>query len=291
MPLRTDIVIAATACAIVRLAALGAAPPDDAVPPAAAIDFAESLETAQALVADAPRPIVLQFGASWCGWCRKLDNETFRDPTVLAMAPKFAWVHVDVDREPALASAFGARALPHAVMIDPDGRVLAESRGFSDGKGYAAFLARGEAAYVPANSKPLEPAAIPDRVRTVVETMAPPTATGRIQAVAALRRLGPAALTTLVELLEAERLAVRAAAAHALLELADADIGFDPMAPAAERAARAERWRVWLGTDAARALRKPPAVEAAPALKPAPKPAAPARPAAPAPRPSDRPIA
>jgi thiol-disulfide isomerase/thioredoxin len=290
MPSRTDIpsvIGAAVIGAALVASSLWAAPPATAPvvapPPSAApasIDFTDSLDTAKALVADAPKPIVIQFGATWCGWCRKLENETFKDPTILAMAPKFIWVHIDVDAQPTVASAFGARALPHAVIIDGDGTVLAESRGFSDGKGYAAFLARGEAAYVPTRSGPVDPAAVPARVTTLVETMAPPTSTGRTQCVDALRRLGVATLPLLVERLGDERLAIRAAAGFALIELADSDIGFDPLAPVAERQSRIDRWKAWLATDAAKALRPAPKPLPAPAARPpaSPPPAAPRTP-------------
>lgn len=234
------------------------APAAPAAPSAAKeIDFADSLEMAQALNADAPKPIVIQFGATWCGWCRKLESETLKDPLVLAMVGKFGWVHADVDKQPELASRFGARALPHAVIIDGDGRVLADLKGFADAKGYVAFLVRGEAAYVPPRNEPVDPAKVPERVGTLITTMAPASATGREQCVGALRRLGAASLPPLVELLADERLAVRAAAGYSLGELAATDIGFDPLGPAAERAARLGRWRAWLATDAAKSLRPP----------------------------------
>ncbi len=279
MPSRTDIAACfVTGCLALAVGAAGAAPPGaGAAPPKQAIpsriDFTNSLDLAKALVVDAPKPIVVQFGATWCGWCRKLETETFRDPTVLAMAPKFVWVHVDVDEQPAIASAFGARALPYAAIIDADGRVLAESRGFTDGKGYSAFLARGEAAFVPVRSGPIEAAAVPDRVRGLVETMAPATSTGRTQCVDALRRLGAASLPALVAMLADERLAVRAAAGFALVELSDSDIGFDPLAPAPERAERVRRWQAWLATDAAKALRPAPQPAPPPVRVPAPAPA------------------
>jgi thiol-disulfide isomerase/thioredoxin len=257
MPSPTDIrrrlACAFLAAVVMVTSAASGAPP--AADPPKAIDFADSLEMAQALIGDAPKPIVIQFGATWCGWCRKLESETLKDPLVLAMASKFAWVHADVDEQPELASRFGARALPHAVIVDGDGRVLAEAKGFSDPKGYVAFLVRGEAAYVPTRNEPIEPAQVPDRVKTLVITMAPATATGRQQCVDAMRRLGVASLPPLVAMLSEERLATRAAAAFALGELAESDVGFDPMGPAAEREQRVQRWRSWLESDSAKRLR------------------------------------
>lgn len=265
---RTDLIPLSLALIGALSAAVTAAPPtDSAAKPASAkvgeslvatpkeIDFADSLEMAKAIVADRPRPIVIQFGATWCGWCRKLETETLKDPQVVAMASRFGWVHADVDQEKDLASQYGARALPYAVVIDDMGQVLSESRGFSDAKGYLAFLAQGEAGYVPTSTASISSEAVPERVRTLVTTMAPASASGRQQCIEAIRRLGPAALPVLVELLGNERLALRAAAGFALTELAKANLSFDPMASAEDRAARVTEWKAWLGTDEAKSLR------------------------------------
>ncbi|MDZ4830046.1 MAG: thioredoxin family protein [Phycisphaerae bacterium] len=243
MRLRTEIL--ATLCAVV---ALGAAPPAKPAP----IDFLDSIDAARAVTAAAPKPIVLQFGASWCGWCRKLESETLTDPTILARASKFAWVHVDIDAQPALAARYGARAVPHAVIIDSAGKSLAQLRGFGDVKTYAAFLTRGEASFVPTPTAPLDPAHLPEHVRSLVTSMAPAGATGRQQCVGALRAVGAPVLPVLVEMLGDDRLAIRAAAGFALGELTDASIGFDALAAAAERQAQIERWNTWITSDKAR---------------------------------------
>ncbi len=255
----------ALAIALAVVPARGAA---DDPPPAAGIDFVASIDEARRLVGDGSRPIVVQFGAEWCGWCRRLKETTLADATILAMADRFAWVAIDVDAEPALARTFGARALPHTVAIDDDGRVLAELRGFVDAERYAAFLARAEAAFIPragGNAEPLDAAEVAQRVDTLVATMAPPTATGRQQALAAIRRLGPASLPALVELLQSDRLAIRAAAAFALGDMSEGGPPFDPMADATLRGQQVTAWRAWLATPAAERLRAPAAAPAPPA--------------------------
>jgi thiol-disulfide isomerase/thioredoxin len=264
MRLRTDILAALAALAIASpIWSAADAPP--ALRAASHIEFVESIDEALVLVGDAPRPIVVHFGADWCGWCRRLKETTLTDATILAMADRFAWVHIDVDAEPAVAKTFGARALPHTVAIDLEGRVLAEVRGFADAQRYAAFLARAEAAFVPpaeSEAKPLDAEELRKRVDSLIAAMAPPTATGRQQALAAIRRLGPAALPTLVELLGSEGLAKRAAAAFALSDLAERSPPFDPMADATVRAEQVAAWRAWLATPAAEYLRAPAAAPA-----------------------------
>ncbi len=41
-----------------------------------------SLEEATALAKTDPRPIFVDAYTDWCGWCKKLDNETFSNPVI-----------------------------------------------------------------------------------------------------------------------------------------------------------------------------------------------------------------
>jgi thioredoxin-related protein len=41
-----------------------------------------SLEEAEMLLKDNPRPVFIDTYTDWCGWCKKLDQETFSNPVV-----------------------------------------------------------------------------------------------------------------------------------------------------------------------------------------------------------------
>jgi thioredoxin-related protein len=41
-----------------------------------------SIEEAEKLIKDNPRPVFIDTYTEWCGWCKKLDKETFSDPVV-----------------------------------------------------------------------------------------------------------------------------------------------------------------------------------------------------------------
>ncbi len=57
-----------------------------------------SLEEAQKLSDAAPRKIFLDLSTSWCGWCKTMDANTFRNPTIAKyMNDTYYCVHFDAE--------------------------------------------------------------------------------------------------------------------------------------------------------------------------------------------------
>jgi thioredoxin-like negative regulator of GroEL len=77
------------------------------------------------------RPLLLDFGATWCGPCKKLEATTFKDREVSATIQNgYVAVKIDVDRNPELAAKFGVKAYPTIVLVAPDGREIARRSGY-----------------------------------------------------------------------------------------------------------------------------------------------------------------
>jgi thioredoxin-like negative regulator of GroEL len=81
--------------------------------------------TAGAAIADAEttgRPILVDLYADWCGWCKRLDRQTFSDPGFQAWAAgRFALLRLDVEdggEGSRLRQRFGARGLPTTLIVD-----------------------------------------------------------------------------------------------------------------------------------------------------------------------------
>jgi thioredoxin len=83
----------------------------------------------QSTVVEESRPVLVKFGAEWCGPCRSMDS------TIASIEPalkeKVKIVRVDVDENPDLASQYGVHAIPHSFLFS-QGKVLDQRKGSMD---------------------------------------------------------------------------------------------------------------------------------------------------------------
>ncbi|MFN6162445.1 MAG: thioredoxin family protein [Planctomycetota bacterium] len=74
----------------------------------------------------ATEPVLVKFGADWCGPCRSLDE------TLQTVGPRFQGrmkvLRVDVDKQFDLAQTFGVSAIPHSFILY-QGRIVDSRRG------------------------------------------------------------------------------------------------------------------------------------------------------------------
>jgi protein disulfide-isomerase len=78
-------------------------------------------------------------GSDWCVWCKKLDNEVFSKKAFKEFAEKnFALLMIDFpslkklsqkekQRNQELAEKFGIKGFPTVLILDADGKVLAQT--------------------------------------------------------------------------------------------------------------------------------------------------------------------
>ena len=245
-------------------------PADEDAP--AAIVFHETIEAARE--SSPTLPMIVTFGADWCSWCRKLENETFVDPAVAARGGEFLWVKLDVDENEELAARFRVRGVPHTAVLDGEDRLLAWRSGYMGPEDFLDFLDSALTNPLPEETPDGlltrfrgEQSAAEDRqaVAGIVEQLAKSDRAGRRPLLAALSQKGPPAWPPLADLLSDPRLAVRAAAATALAQATGADLDFRPFDPAEDRTIAAAAWQAWLGEHAADALARhraiPPPVD------------------------------
>lgn len=217
----------------------------------AAIEYVDTLSNAELMAARLQKPIVLEFGASWCGWCRKLESQTLADKRVAAEAAKFLWVKIDIDEKPDLAATYHVRGVPHTVVINAKGQTLAEQVGFVAADGFLAFLQSGldaeaQQQIAAGDDGDQKPADLSQTLTTLVEGLSKSERGGRDQLLEAISQCGPVAWPVLEKLMNDQRLAIRAAAAGALGKMTHAGLMFDPFADQAQRQRQLALWHDWI---------------------------------------------
>lgn len=91
-----------------------------------------SVAELEAALADAKRPVMLDFYADWCVSCKEMERFTFSDPAVAAKLGNALLLQVDVtannDDDRALLKRFSLFGPPGTIFFDGQGREVAQAR-------------------------------------------------------------------------------------------------------------------------------------------------------------------
>ncbi len=92
----------------------------------------------QRVVVEESRPVLLKFGAEWCGPCRQMD-QTLDDLNTASTGIKI--VRISIDENPELAEHYGVRSIPHTFLMK-DGYAIADFVGPRSEKDLERWLKR-----------------------------------------------------------------------------------------------------------------------------------------------------
>lgn len=107
---------------------------------AGAISWQYNLEGALKTAKQKQMPIMIDFYTDWCGWCKKLDQETYSDLQVKELAERFIPVKIDGDKYPDLVSKYGVSGYPTIVFLNYEGALDGTVVGYREAANFVTIM-------------------------------------------------------------------------------------------------------------------------------------------------------
>jgi thiol:disulfide interchange protein len=110
-------------------------------------DFGSGIE----LAAAESKPLFVVFETSWCGYCRKMNRSTFKDPGVVERLNELVAVKIDAEDDEKvngysgreLASRYGVAGYPALLVLGPGGQVHSRTSGYLDPRAFLDWVEQG----------------------------------------------------------------------------------------------------------------------------------------------------
>lgn len=104
------------------------------------ISWGHDLEDGLAEAKRADKPLMADFYTEWCGWCKKLDEDTYKDKDVLALAAGFVCVKIDAEEDKESAKKYRVDSYPTIIFFNPAGKEIGRIGGYLPGADFASRM-------------------------------------------------------------------------------------------------------------------------------------------------------
>jgi thiol-disulfide isomerase/thioredoxin len=108
------------------------------------IAWETDLLKARARAVETGRPLLIVFGADWCTFCQQMERTTLSEKEMVKrINQEFVPVHLDFDKQRAVADALRIKAIPCSIVLSTNADVLARHDGFAKSEPYRKSLEEG----------------------------------------------------------------------------------------------------------------------------------------------------
>lgn len=90
----------------------------------------KDMEVAKEKALSSNKMIIVDFTATWCGPCRKLEQDLWDTKEFKALGDKYIFLKVDVDKNRALAAKYQVRSIPKVMVLTAKEEVLYTESGY-----------------------------------------------------------------------------------------------------------------------------------------------------------------
>ncbi len=94
-----------------------------------------SFEEAQKEALATNKFMIVDFWATWCGPCKKMDSDSWSDQNVNLVLLNYVKVKINIDFERELANKYGINSIPNMFIMDANGKVVYSFSGYHDANG------------------------------------------------------------------------------------------------------------------------------------------------------------
>jgi thiol:disulfide interchange protein len=88
------------------------------------VDWKHSFDDALRIAQQKNMPVMIDFHADWCGWCKRLDDDTYAHEDVVAKSESFVSLKIDADAERSISQRYRVAALPTILFLDHSGKEI-----------------------------------------------------------------------------------------------------------------------------------------------------------------------
>ncbi|MBD3425976.1 MAG: thioredoxin fold domain-containing protein [Candidatus Omnitrophica bacterium] len=97
---------------------------------AEALQWHRDLDRAIKKASASGKPVLVDFYTDWCGWCKKMDRDTYSNGAVQKEADNFICVKVDGSRHRGLVRKYNIKAYPTTLFLNGRGIPIERIRGY-----------------------------------------------------------------------------------------------------------------------------------------------------------------